>query len=939
MWINVKSEYTFRAVFGHIDEVAKRCSELGTWGGIADIDNTFGHIPWSKACKRVGIKPIYGVKLNVMEDPGLKERRVRINQMTFIARTTNGLQEIYELVDTAHKQFYYKTRISYDQVNDLSEDIFILSGVSPDWGLITHPNVFQELGLNIPYSERNSLRASIASIDNYYPMIEDRKVYEPFADNRLWEKRTYPLHIPDRNQWLADFPGREDALMNLEAIAQDCNVKLPLAPMVKYIGSDNLKDWCKTGAKKRGIDIFNDGVYKDRYEREISLILDKGYIDYFLVVADLIRYAKSKMAVGPSRGSSAGSLVCYLMEITEIDPISYDLFFERFIDVNRFDLPDIDIDFQDNKRDLCLKYLEKKYGRDNVAQIGNINRLKAKSAITRFAGSLNIPIGEVEELKDAIMDRSGGDARAKFCIQDTIEATDIGKKFIESYPSMKVVSRIEAHASHTGVHAAGILVCNDPITSYAGVNCRDKKRIAMLDKKDAEEVNLLKIDALGLRTLTILAGVCDQIGQPYSWLYKIPLDDQITYNVFNDHRYNGIFQFEGPAIKGLAKNMPVENIDDISALGALGRPGPLNSGNANRFIKFRTGQEKPAYLSNHPEVIKATEKTFGTIIYQEQVMAIGRNYGGLSWKDLDTLRRAMSKSYGDEFFDQYKQKLIDGAVAKGETEEQALNVWKGISTMGSYGFNKSHSVAYGLISYLCAYMKGHHPLEFTVSCLNHAKADSSAVKILRDAVENDGVEYSYFDLMKSDKEWSVKDGILYGGLLTLDGIGPAKANTFIKCRDNRDPLPTGIKNSVDKAKSSFKYLYPGRELYGDFYTDPKSHGLLGGVTLIKDAEHDGFFTLIGCMIKKNLRDANEACFVTKRDGKYLTGQTAWLNITIEDDTDSIMCKIQKHDYERLGRSIAESGREDKDWYMVHGEKINGWSIVFVKNIMRITREI
>jgi len=940
-WISLKTEFTFKGVFGHIDDVAKKCASLGgKSAGIADTNNTFGHLPWRKACKAAGIKPIYGVKLPVYEDALLKERRIAFNQMTFIAKTSKGLQEIYYLIDVAHKQFYYTPRISYHQINELSSDVAILSGVAPRWDLIKR-FVFKELGPNIPFSQWDNnpnKMPEIACIDNYYPEVDDKKIYEPFADNRLWESKSYPLHIWSKEDWESHFPNRKKALSNLEKLSKHCNVELPNAPMVQYIGSDDMAHWCEQGAKKHGIDIWNDGKYKERYEREIKLINSKDYVDYFLVVADLIRYAKTKMAVGPSRGSSAGSLVCYLMGITEIDPLEYDLYFERFIDVNRFDLPDIDIDFQDDKRHMCLKYLSKKYGPECVAQIGNINRMKAKSAITRFAKSLNIPIGEVEELKDAIMDRSGGDARSKFCIEDTIKDTDIGKRFIEKYPQMGVVSKIESHALHTGIHAAGILVCNRPITDYAGVNCRDNKRIAMLDKKDAESINLLKIDALGLRTLSILATVCDQIGKPYDWLYEIPLDDQKAYDVFNDHRYNGIFQFEGPAIKGLAKNMPVEHIDDITALTALGRPGPLNSGGANRFIKFRTGKEKPKYLADHPAIIKATKKTYGTIIYQEQIMTIGREYGRLSWKDLDTLRRAMSKSYGEEFFGQYREKFLAGAIKNGSSEDEAKVVWGGILTFGSYGFNQSHAVAYALISYLCAYMKGNYPMEFVVACLNHARSDQSAVKILRDAIENDGVVYKHFDKFKSEANWGVKDGILYGGIKTLHGMAVKKANQFIKLRRDREPLPAGMKAIIKKAKSPFKYLYPGREIYGDYYTDPASNNLNNPATHIKDADHDGYHTVIGCMIKKNLRDANEACFVTERGGKYETGQTAWLNITLEDDTDSMMVKIKKEDYNRIGKDIAETGKENRDWYMAYGKKINGWNIMFVQNIMKITRE-
>ena len=937
MWLNIKTGYTFKQVYGHLDKIAEKCATMADYGGIADLGNTFAHIPWSKACSKVGIKPIYGVQLPVVGSLQRDTRRYAFNWMTFIAKNTKGLQEIYQLVDKSFQQFYYRQRITYDQLNSTSDNIFILSGIAPIWNLI-NKRIYKELSPCTPYNQRKGFHPQVACIDNYYVDAEDDIIYEPFADERLRENKTSPLHILTSDEWLSIY-GEEykQQLKIIQYIARDCNVILPQATMVKYIGDDDIEKWCKKGAIEKGI--VSKSKYTKRYKREIKLIKKKDYVDYFLVVADAIRYAKTKMAVGPARGSSAGSLVCYLMGITEIDPLEYNLYFERFIDINRFDLPDIDVDFQDNKRHLVIKYLEKKYGKDNVAQIGNINRLKPKSAITRFAQALGVPIDDVIELKDAIMERSGGDARANSCMEDTFTDTDAGKKFIKTHPAMEVVKHIEAHPSHTGIHAGGILVCNNPITIYCGVNSRDKKRIGMLDKKDAEVVNLLKIDALGLRTLSIIAGVCDQIDKPYSWMYEIPVDDSATYKVFNDHRFNGIFQFEGSAVQGLAKQMPIENMEDVAALGALGRPGPLMSGGANDFIGARTGKNGIKYLSNHQAVIDATKDTYGIVIYQEQMLAIGRNYGQLSWADTQELRHAASKSLGDEFFDKFKSNFITGALNQGEKKENAEKVWKAMHTFGSWAFNKSHAVSYGLISYVCAYLKAHYPLEFVVACLNHSKSDRSALKILRDAVENDGVKYKYFDSEYSIEEWSVQDGILYGGLITIHGIGSVMAKKAIKLRTAGQPYPIGLWNKINNAISSFKYLYPAKELYGDYYTDPASHNLNDYVSKINEADHDGSFTVIGCLIKKNLRDANEACFVSKRKGKFLKGNTAWLNITIEDDTGSIMCKIKIEDYIRLGKNIAETGKEEKDWYMVYGQKINNWSIIFVKNIMKITRSI
>lgn len=933
MWLQIKTGYSFKQVYGPLDKIAEKCARFADFGGIADLGNTFAHIPWQKACKKAGIKPIYGVQLPVVDTLQKKVRRYPYNWTTFIAKTTEGLQEIYKLVDLSFQQFYYRQRITYDQVNSLGNGVIVLSGLAPRKDLLNR-SFFKELSPCTPFCNRKGL--GVACVDNFYVDAEDEIIYEPFADDRLRERKTSPIHIITYDEWLSIYKGDTVPLDLMKNIADKCTAELPIAPMVKYTGKEDMHKMCITGAKKKGIDL-SDPVYKERYCHEINLINEKDYGDYFLVVADVIRYAKSKMAVGPSRGSSAGSLVCYLMDITEVDPLKWGLYFERFIDVNRTDLPDIDIDFQDNKRHLVIKYLERKYGKENVAQIGNINRLKPKSAIAKIAQAIGVHVEDTIELKNSIVERPGGHERANRCIEDTFNDTDIGQKFIETHPNMLPVQEVEGHPSHTGVHAAGVLVCNDPITKYCGVNSREN-RVAMLDKRDAEEVNLLKIDALGLRTLSIIADTCDQIGKPYEWMYSLPIDDVEAYKIFQDCRFTGIFQFEGEAIRKLASQSVIETLEDISALTALGRPGPLSSGGALRFVYVRSGERELEYLSEHPAIIEATKNTFGVLVYQEQIMQICKTYGGFDVTDLNAIRKAISKTYGDDYLDKFRIPFVENAVKLGDTEEVANLVWEEMKGFGMYAFNKSHAVSYGLISYICAYLKAHYPLEFLVANLNNSKNEKSALKILRDSVENDGVEYKYFSPKHSEVNWCVKDGILYGGFVSLKGIGETKAKQAVKFREENKRPPTGLLNTIKKAESTFKYLYPARELYGDFYTDPESHGLNGSVSEIASVQQiDGEFTIIGCLIKKTVRDLNEACYVNKRDGQHATGQTTWLNIIIEDDTGQIMCKIKPQDYLRLGQRIAEHGKEDKSWYMVYGEKINGWGLMFVKNIVAITR--
>lgn len=947
MWANLKTEFSFGAVYGFLDDVAAKCATMGDCAGMCDMGNTFGHVRWRKACKKAGIKPIYGVVLPVVDTlEHNKDRRYAFNQMTFIARNASGLQEIYGLVDDAHKQFYYRQRLTYGQVSCTSDNIFVLSGVACRWDLLER-DVFQELSPATPYSQRVQIEGvpSVACLDNYMTNADDTDVYQAFAEDRKLERKTTLMHVLTPSEWLAEFPGRKDALKNLLTITDACNVELPIAPMVRYLPNktpkwdNDIKEWCIRGAVKRNLDIISPGEYKDRYEREINLIIEKQFDDYFLVVADLIRYCKTKMCVGPGRGSAAGSLVCFLMGITEVDPLKYNLFFERFIDINRMDMPDIDVDFQDDKRPMALKYLQKKYGPDCVVQLGNFNLLKPKSALIRFAKALCIPENDIQEFKESIEEGSAGDKRKNKAIEDSFE-TEIGVNLLEKHPAIEVVKRIEGHASHTGVHAGAIIVCNEPITRYAGVNSREAtKRIAMIDKKDAEEVNLLKIDALGLRTLSVLSGVCDQLNKPYGWLYEIPLDDPEVFRVFNDRRYNGIFQFEGAAIQKLSGAMILDNIEDVSALCALGRPGPLGSGGASAYIKVRTGKAELVYLSNHPYVVSATRNTFGMIVYQEQMLVIAREYGGFSWEECGKLRKGVSKSMGAEFFAEFKERFIKGAIANGDTEEIAGVVWEGIQTMGGYAFNKSHSVSYGVLSYLCAYMKAYHPLEFVVSSLNHTKDDNSAIKILRDGVEIDDIKYTHLDPEKSQKQWSVQDGHLYGGLLSIHGIAESKANKYLKCKREGTAIPAGIKKSVTKAVSPFKYLYPGRELYGDFYTDHEKHNLNyppAHIKNIKDVEGEDV-TFIGRLLKMKTKDENEEQAVSRRNGEFLQGLTTSMIIVLEDDTGEQLCKIPVDLYGKVKDFFAQDAKVDKDWFLVYGYKTK--YVLIVKNIQQITRDI
>lgn len=935
-WLNIKTEYSFGAVYGPVDDIVKLAARRGyKAAGICDLNGTWGFVPWAKACTKWDIKPIFGVSLPVVSDLNERDRRGAYNRMSFIAMNNKGLRMIYRLVEDAHNNFFYMPRIGIHSVNALDpDDVVVLSGVAPELHrkIITRPYLLQR-GPDLSMVARKCNLPDVACIDNWYPRKKDKAVYEPFADPLKLERKTTPMHIIDDYTWLQTMgTDRAMALAQRNHIAGKASAKLQKAPLVKYPGKtkNSLRKLCLDNAHEMGVDL-GDPVYAERFLKESTLIHEKGFEDYFLIVAKAIEEAKKTMLVGPGRGSSGGSLVCYLLGITTFDPIKYDLIFERFIDINRTDLPDIDCDFQDTKRQDVIKYLKKQYGAANVSQIGNVNKLKGRSALNRFAKAFSIPDYSLDELKEALIERPDGDLRVNKCITDTFKTTAAGQDYLKLYPNMKVAGKIDGHASHSGVHAAGVIVSNKPISDYCGINTRDKGRIAMLDMREAEWLNLLKIDALGLRTLTILANVCDAIEMPYSALYSLSDGDKKAYKLLKKGRFTGIFQLEGSTAKNLAKKVKLKSIEDIAAITSIARPGPLQSGGANHYVKRNRGKEKVEYLANHKAIKKITKNTFGVIVYQEQVMRILKEVGQLPWEDVIDLRKMIGKSKGVQSMANFSAPFIKGAKKSGIREDEAKEIWEQLVTFGMYGFNKSHAVAYSIVSYWCAYLKAHHPLEFAVASLNNAKSDRDALKTLRDLKENEGIDYVPFDPKLSQAQWTVHQGILYGGFITIDGIGPVSAKKAVVLRAEGRPWPPGIKKHIDACITPFKYLYPAAELYGKYAK---------GCTAIKDLKAHGSASIIGCLTSKSIRDSNEPSMVAKRNGITHDGNTTYLVFTLEDDTDSIICIIGRDQFEELEAEveIAESGKVDKDWYRVIGAYNPSYNSIFVEGIRRITND-
>jgi len=915
--LSLRTEFSFRKTFGPINKILNHENGTG-YIGIADINGTYGHVYLEKICKGKNIIPIFGARLEVL--PNLEKTRGICGPIyVFLAKNKNGVSQINNLVSLAWKNFYYKPRISYREVEALTEDVFVIAE-----SVDTLDYRIDYLGLT-PSTSRLLLELNLPKVylnDNFFSKPEDRKIYEIIAGSEKRGDEYYCKFNTTRS--LQHVLSAEefdriwhcpDALENTYLIAEQCKAKLPVADMVRYPGIRTIEGMCKSGAKKKKINLVS-GEYADRYNREIKLIKEKDYQDYFLIVADIIREAKETMLVGPSRGSSAGSLVCYLMGITEIDPIIHGLVFERFIDINRNDLPDIDVDFPDSARERVIKKIFATYGRDKVSHISNINKYKEKSAIDEIGISLRIPKREIELLKASIIEKTGGISSTKMTMSDIL-SSEFGKQFLEKYPAMAVALEMQDHATHVGKHAAGIIVCNDPISKFGSVNAREES--VMLDKKGAEQLNLLKIDILGLRTLSILQDCAEQIGMNYLAYYSLPLDDEKTFAMFNSGRLNGIFQFEGRAMQMLCSKMTIDNFNDVVAITALARPGPLQSGGAYKYVNRKMGREDLVYISNNPLFIEQTKETFGIIAYQEQLMKICRECGSMSWEDVTNIRRAASKTLGKEFFNTYREKFMTGAIANGIKEDDASELWENMVTFGSWGMNKSHTVSYGHISYWCAYMKAHHPLEFTVANLRHAKTEDSALKILRDAKENDGIDYVPVDPDESEIHWSVKNGKMIGGLTNIKGVAERKAKEIIECRKGKKAWTKGLVNLLLDPETPYDSLYPCYDKWREIYECPEIYGLNFPPTFVKDIKENEEFVFLGKVIKINKVDLNGQSEVIKRGGKILKDNTFSLRIYIEDDTGGINCSVNRMLFDKLGcNKLADELVENKSYVIVKG---------------------
>ncbi len=559
---------------------------------------------------------------------------------------------------------------------------------------------------------------------------------------------------------------------------------------------DLLWAWLREGWKyraKQGWDPKRNGVenYKKQLDMEMALIISKDFVSYFLMVSDIVRWAKDNgISVGPGRGSSAASLVCWLLRITEPDPLDFPLTdFSRFIDPTREDLPDIDVDFQDDRRHEVRAYAEGKYGKAHVGNIGTFTKYKGKNALTdvQRVWKASVPKHEIERLKGMIVERSGGDSRADAALMDTSEMFDGAAEIYSKYTKeIGIAVQLEGNYRSMSTHSAGLVISTEPVTDICAQYTREVKGRSIaavsVDKYDAEYLGLMKMDLLGLTTMGMLSIALDFAGMKLEDLYKLPLNDRATLDAFYRNDVIGVFQFEGRATRLVGRDLKPEDFLELIDVNALSRPGPLFSGTTADYIKVKHGEAEPRKV--HPVIDAISAPTKGEIIYQEQILHALAQFGDMPVNRVHHIRRIISKKLGEAAFNSSFDEFAKGAERlHGASRELSELVWSRVVTSASYAFVYSHSLAYTMIGYWCMWMKVHRPTAFYAAQLQKI-AEEKWPKLIRDA-ELHGIKVQGVDLEHSGRTWTPVPGEMriVAGFLQLKGVGPALCDKIIEERE------------------------------------------------------------------------------------------------------------------------------------------------------------
>jgi DNA polymerase-3 subunit alpha len=828
---------------------------------ITDHGSLFGAVEFYKQVTRAGIKPIIGCEVYVAPtsrtEKGTGGGEEASYHLILLAKDNKGYRNLVSLVTRAYLEgFYYKPRIDLDLLEQYSGGLIGLSaclkGEIPyclqrgqfdrareralRYKHILGPdNFYLEIQANgLPEQEdvngklidlaRELHIGVVATNDCHYLKKEDAKAHEvllciqtgkTMKDISRMKFASDEFYFKSPDEMQEAFREIPEAVANTVVIAERCNVEFSLGgillPQYEVESGESPDEFLSRMAaegleKKFGGDA--PGEYRARLTTELEVIRKMGYASYFLIVWDFIRYARSRgIPVGPGRGSAAGSLVSYCIDITEIDPIRYNLLFERFLNPERISMPDIDIDFCQDRRAEVIAYVAEKYGKDRVAQIITFGTMAAKAAIRDVGRAMDMPYAEVDRIAKLVPNT------LKITIEEAIKAEPQLKDLYDSHAGVRelldIAKRLEGLNRHASTHAAGVVIAPVPLTEYTPLykSPSDESIMTQFDMVSIEGIGLLKFDFLGLKTLTVIRKTLDLIrhaGTEVS-IKDIPLDDARTYELLSSGQTTGIFQLESAGMKDILVKMCPNRFEDLIALVALYRPGPIGSGMIDDFIKRKKGKIPVKY--ELPQLKEILDETYGVILYQEQVMRIANKLAHFSLGQADILRKAMGKKNFEAMAKQ-KENFVKGAVDNGISEKKAVRIFDLMELFAEYGFNKSHSAAYAYVSFQTAYLKAHYPVEFMAATLSADMNDTDKIVKSINECRKMKIQILPPDINLSGREFTVIGNSIRFGLEAVKGVGSAAIESIVEVRDASGPFQSveDFIRRVDARKVNKKVL-------------------------------------------------------------------------------------------------------------------------------------
>ena len=859
--LHVHSEYSLLDGMSKINKAPEYVKSLGMDSlAITDHGVMFGIIDFYKSCKKSGIKPIIGCEVYVAprtrfdKDP---DRDRNMNHLILLAENMTGYKNLTKIVSAAFTEgFYFKPRVDKELLREHSEGIICLSaclaGAIPrkilngDYSgakaealelrdIFGKDNFYLEIQNHFLDDDKPATQGLVrlseeigaplvATNDAHYIKRSDAKAHDVLLaiqtgstvdDENRMRFANDEFYLKSESEMMELFPDHPEAIENSHKIAERCNVEfefgeyhLPeFVPPEGMTNKDYLRNLCYDGLERRyGSEALQDGsIYRDRLESELEVIEKMGYVEYFLIVWDFIHYAKSNdIPVGPGRGSAAGSIVAYSLAITEIEPIKYNLIFERFLNPERVSMPDIDVDFCIDRRQEVIDYVVQKYGKDKVSQIITFGTLKAKAAVRDVGRALNASYAEADSIAKAIPAELGMTISKALDINRDLRARYETEPLVKNILDMSMA--VEGMPRHSSTHAAGIVISKMPLDEYVPLYMSDKGLATQFNMTTIEELGLLKMDFLGLRNLTMINEAIQLIKENHGVeidFSKMDYDDPAVYEMISKGNTQGIFQLESAGMTEFMKNLNPSCFEDIVAGISLYRPGPMDS--IPKYIENKKNPEKVKYVDPHLEPI--LNVTYGCMVYQEQVMQIVRELGGYSFGRSDLVRRAMSKKKMSVMLEEKKYFIhgkddsdgtpaIAGCVANGIPERAAEAIFDDMVSFAEYAFNKSHAAAYAVVSYETAYLKAHYPVEFMAALMSSVMGEPRHIAAYIRNCKELGIEVLPPSVLHSRRKFIAKDGKIRFGLLAIKNVGSSIVDAIVEGRRGRD-----IDNLYDFIKS------------------------------------------------------------------------------------------------------------------------------------------